>query len=88
MAYRDFKDLARRTAFDKDLRDKTFNIAKNPKYDGHQKGLLLWFKNFLIKSRQVVVLLIIKPLIKKFEKTTTEYSEFKDNIWGADLAYM
>ena len=34
MAYRDFKDLARRTAADKVLRNKAFNIAKNPKYDG------------------------------------------------------
>ena len=39
MAYGDFKDLARRTASDKVLRDKVFNIAKNPKYDGYQKGL-------------------------------------------------
>ena len=34
MAYGDFKDLARRTAADK---DKAFNIAKDPKYDGHQR---------------------------------------------------
>ena len=39
MAYGDFKDLARRTASDKVLRDKAFNIAKNPKYHGYQKGL-------------------------------------------------
>ena len=39
MAYGDFKDLARRTASDKVLRDKAFNIAKNPKYDGYQRGL-------------------------------------------------
>ena len=36
MAYGDFKDLARRTASDKILRDKAFNIAK---YDGYQRGL-------------------------------------------------
>ena len=34
MAYEDFKDLARRTESDKVLRDKAFEIAKNPKYDG------------------------------------------------------
>ena len=39
MAYGEFKDLARRTASDKVLRDKVFNIAKNPKYDGYQRGL-------------------------------------------------
>ena len=37
MAYGDFKDLARRTAADKVLRDKAFNIAKNPRYDGYQR---------------------------------------------------
>ena len=39
MAYGDFKDLKRRTASDNILRDKAFNIAKNPKYDGYQRGL-------------------------------------------------
>ena len=29
MAYADFKDLTRKTASDKVLRDKAFNIAKN-----------------------------------------------------------
>ena len=28
-----------------------------------------------------------KPIIKKFKKKTI-YSEFKDNIWGVDLADM
>ena len=31
--------LTRRTASDKMLRDKAFNIAKSHKYDGCQKGL-------------------------------------------------
>ena len=39
MVYGDFEDLARRTASDKVLRDKAFNIAKNLKYDGYQRGL-------------------------------------------------
>ena len=39
MAYGDFKDLTRRIASDKILRYKAFNIAKNPKYDGYQRGL-------------------------------------------------
>ena len=39
MVYRDFKDLERRRASDKVLRDKAFSIAKNPKYDGYQIGL-------------------------------------------------
>ena len=39
MAYRDFKYLARRTTFEKVLRDKAFNIAKNRKYYGYQRVL-------------------------------------------------
>ena len=39
MAYGDFKDLKRRTASDKILRDKAFNIAKNPKCGGCGRGL-------------------------------------------------
>ena len=34
-----FKDLAKRGASDKTLRNKAFNIAKNPKYDGYQRRL-------------------------------------------------
>ena len=62
MADGDFKTLQRRTASDKVLRDKTFNIAENPKYDGYQKGLtsmVLWFYDillWLIKRLWVVVL--------------------------------
>ena len=43
MAYGGFKDLARRTASDKVLRDKAFNIAKNPKYDGYQPSVVYNF---------------------------------------------
>ena len=39
MAYGDFKDLERITASDKVSIDKTFNIAKNPKYNGYERGL-------------------------------------------------
>ena len=35
MAYGYFKYLARRTVSQKVLKDKAFNIAKNPKYDGY-----------------------------------------------------
>ena len=39
MVYVDFKDLAKRTAADKVLRDEVFNIDENPKYNGYQRGL-------------------------------------------------
>ena len=39
MAYGDFIDYVRRRVSDKVFTDKAFNIAKNPKYDGYQRGL-------------------------------------------------
>ena len=39
MDYEDFKDLPRRTASDKILHDRAFNIAKNPKYDRYQRNI-------------------------------------------------
>ena len=35
IAYGDFKDLAKRTASDRVLREKAFKIGTNPKYDGY-----------------------------------------------------
>ena len=55
-AYGDFKDLARRTLADKVLRDKAFNITKEPKYDGYQHGLASMVYKFLIKKLLVAVL--------------------------------
>ena len=51
IAYGDFKDLKRRTASDKISKDKAFNIAKNPKYGGYQRGLAsMVYKSFDKKS--------------------------------------
>ena len=50
MAYGDFKDLAKRTAADKVLRDKAFKIASDQKYDGYQKGLASMIYNFFDKT--------------------------------------
>ena len=50
MAYGDFKDLKRRTASDKILRDRAFNIAKNPKYGGYQGGLASMVYKFFDKQ--------------------------------------
>ena len=97
MAYGDFKDLKRRQASDKILRDKAFNIAKNPKYDGYQRGLAsMVYKFFDKKSTGSSVAKepnyqlaneLHKPVIRKYKKRKA-YSGFKDNIWGADLADM
>ena len=51
MEYEDCDDLAKRTASDKVLREKAFNIAKNPKYDGYKRGLAsMTYKFFDRKS--------------------------------------
>ena len=57
MAYGDFKDLARRTVSDKFLRDKAFNIAKILDMMDMKEGVLQWFTRFLVKNRNVVVLI-------------------------------
>ena len=99
MAYADFKDLARRTASDKVLKDKTFNIAKYLKCDGYQRGLAsIVYKffdkkskgsgvNINVKPSEQLAEEVHKPIIRKFKKGTI-YSASKDNIWGADLADM
>ena len=52
VAYSDSKDLTKRTIADKVLRDKAFNIAKDPKYDGYQQGLAsMVYKFFNKKSK-------------------------------------
>ena len=52
MAYEDFKDSKRRTQSEKILKDKTFAIVSNPKYDGYQRGLVsMVYKFFEKKSK-------------------------------------
>ena len=97
MAYGDFKDLKRRTASDKFFKDKAFNIAKNPKYDGYQRGLASMVYKFFGKkfagcgiddnnnnSNLQLAEELRKPIIRKFKKEKV-YSGFRDDIWGADL---
>ena len=77
MTYGDFKDLTKRTAADKVLRDKAFNITKDPKYDGYQKGLASMVYKFFdkktagsgIKSmpqNEQLAEELHKPIIRKF----------------------
>ena len=93
------KILKRRTASDKILRDKAFNIAKNPTYDGYQRGLASMVYTFFNKKstgsgvhiplefNEQLAKELHKPIIRKLKKRKV-YSGFKDNIWGADLADM
>ena len=111
-AYADHKDLINRTKSGKVLRDKAYNIASNPKYDGYQRGLSSMVYKFFDKkataelsakhvmgsgvkklkdtanpSSLILADKLHKPVIKKFNKRKV-YSQFKDNIWGVDLADM
>ena len=66
MTYGDFKDLTRRTASDKTLLDKAFNIAKNPKYDGCQSGLSSMVYKYFYKTSATCALLKALATRKKF----------------------
>ena len=80
MTYEDFKDLAKRTASDRVLRDKAFNIDKNPKYDGYQKGFASMVYKFFdknskgngvnieVKHNEQLAEELHKPIIRTFKK--------------------
>ena len=99
MAYGDFKHVNRRTAADKVLHNKAFNIAKNPKYDGYQCGLAsMVYRLFDVKASGGAIIIEImsnkeleeelrKPILRKLEKKEVP-SSFIDNIWGAGLTDM
>ena len=53
MASADFKVLATKTASDKVLTDKPFNIDENPKYDEYQRGLASMVYKFFDKKAVV-----------------------------------
>ena len=95
-AYSDSKDLTKRTIADKNLKNRAFDIAKDPKYDGYQRGLASMVYKFfdskvsgssakLIQENEQLANELHKSIIRKFEKRKV-YSTFKDNIWGVDLA--
>ena len=79
MAYGVFKDIKRRTASDKILREKAFNTAKNSKYDGYQIGLISMVYKFFDKKSEGSAIVnnkenmqlaeeLHKLIIKKFKK--------------------
>ena len=78
MVYGKYKGLERRTQSDKVLKDKAFEIANNPKYDGYQRGLASMVYRFFdnkskgsgIKSmpNQQLANELHKPIIRKFKE--------------------
>ena len=99
MAYGDFKDLNSRTAANKLFRVRAFNVAKNPKYDGLQRGLASMVYKFFnkkvsdgairneIMSNKELDKELHKPIIRKLEKRKV-HPPFIENIWGNDLENM
>ena len=99
-AYADHKDLINRTEADKVLKDKAYDVASNPKYNGYQRGLSSMVCKFFDKkstgsdfkklknttkpSSSILADELHKPIIRKFNKRKV-YSQFKDNIWGVDF---
>ena len=102
-AYADHKDLINRTKADKVLRDKAYDIASNSEYGGYQKGLASMVYKFFDKklmgsgfkklknttksSSSILAAELHILIIKKFDKRKV-FSQFKENIWGVDLADM
>ena len=72
MAYRDFKGLPKRTASDKALYDKAFDIAKNLKYRGYQRDLAAMVCKIFDKKTQQLAKYYTKQLLEnlKNEKYT------------------
>ena len=97
VAYGKSKDFTRRTQSDKVLRDKTFKIASDPKYDGYQRGLASMVYKFFDKKSSgsgvdaepnyQLANELHRQIIRKFKRRKV-YSSFRDNIWGVDLADM
>ena len=97
MAYSKSKDLAKRTQSGKVLKDKTFKIASDPKYDGYQRGLASMVYKFVdkkssgsdvaTKPNYQLANEFHKQIIRKFKKRKI-YSSFRYNIWSVDLAKM
>ena len=80
MVYGGFKGLNKRTAADKVLRYKAFNISKCPKDDGYQRGLASMackmfdkktsggtVKNEILSNKELAEE-FYKPVIRKFER--------------------
>ena len=77
------------------LSNKAFNIAKNLKYERHQRELASMIYTFFgkktsggdITENEELAKELYLPNIRKFEKQKVYYS-FKDNIFGTDFADM
>ena len=94
--YANSKDLAKGTASDKVFKDRAYEFALNPKYDGYQRGLASVVYTFFDKKigsgtkanvNEVLAHHLNKPVIKKFKRWKV-CRRFKDIIWATNLAEM
>ena len=68
----DHKDLINRTKSDKVLRDKAYDIASNPEYDGYQRGLVSMVYKFFDKkaTAEPIAKHVMGSGFKKLKNTT------------------
>ena len=83
-AYAKYKDRLNRKKPDIVLKNKALKIAIDPKTNGYQRGSGREFDKDSWKIKKLAEELH-KPIIKNFKRRNV-YSNFKDNIWGVDLA--
>ena len=92
-ACRDFRDLTRRTASDKILRDKALNVAKNPKYDGCQRGFVSLIykifdkkssgggiKNKIVSNKELIIRRITQTIYRKIRKKTSTLNFYRQYL--------
>ena len=70
------------------MHETAFNIAKNLKYDGYQRGLASKVYKFSDKKLSGNGIENLRPVIKKKTEKNKVNSPFIDNIWDSDLAEM
>ena len=95
--------MENRLISDQKLRNSAYDIASNPVYNGYPIDLASIVYKFFdskvarldkktmsgkgIKNSKILAEELHKPVLKKFNKRKI-YLQFKNNIWGVDLADM
>ena len=86
--------MAEKTISNKVLKDRAYEIAINPEYDGYKRGLGSMVYTFFDKKtgsgvsvNEELAQELNKSVIKKVKRRRA-YLRFKDNIWAGDLAEM
>ena len=83
----DQKYLPKRTVSGKTVKDKAYEIARNPKYDGYQREIASMVYKFFCQKKTASRASVNKELaeelkVAKILKRRKVYAGFKDNIWA------